>query len=147
MEDLLIFTYGSLMRGFGNHYTMLNANGEFVKEDSIKGVRLHAYCSSFPGATKGTENDFTKGEVYRVPRSGLIGLDRLESEGFFYHRHNMTTESGDEVQVYLLKKADVRGEHIESGCWRVHKQRFINNDRYEDSIRQWRKKLYYRIRR
>ena len=120
------------MRGLGNHLTMIRASGEFVKEDSIKGVRLHAYCSAFPGATKGQAEDSIKGEVYRIPKSGLKNLDRLESEGYFYHRHYMTTESGDKVQVYLLKKEDVRGEHIQSGCWREYRKDFIDNERYQD---------------
>jgi gamma-glutamylcyclotransferase (GGCT)/AIG2-like uncharacterized protein YtfP len=120
----LIFTYGSLMSGLGNHRVMQRAGGVLVSEkESITGMALRAYCSGFPGAyVSDNENHYTVGEVYEVDEAGLLVLDRLESEGYFYHRQNFTTKSGLEVQAYVLKKEDAKGKYIPSGDWRFYKE-------------------------
>lgn len=120
----LIFTYGSLMSGLGNHRVMQRAGGTLVSDnESIKGMALHAYCTAFPGAyVSGDDEHITLGEVYEVDEYGLYGLDRLESEGFFYHRQNFTTENGLEVQAYVLKKEDAKGKYIPNGDWRFYKK-------------------------
>lgn len=120
---MLIFTYGSLMSGLGNHSVMVNAGGRFIKEARIKGI-LRAYCSAFPGAYApegGTKDTLIKGEIYEVDAQGLARLDTLEGEGHFYHRKVTTTEEGDEVSVYLLEPSHHKGPLIMSGDWRKHK--------------------------
>ena len=117
----LIFTYGSLMSGLGNHVVMKRAQGAYVCDAQIKGLRLHAYCSSFPAAYRGEEDEVIKGEVYRVNKSGLAQLDQLEGEGHFYHRIPAKTVEGDDVQVYILI-GNTRGAHIPSGDWREFKR-------------------------
>lgn len=120
----LIFTYGSLMSGLGNHRVMQRAGGVLISEkESITGMALHSYCHGFPGAyVSGSEKHYTVGEVYEVDEIGLTALDRLESEGYFYHRQFFTTKNGLEVQAYVLKKEDVKGKFIPGGDWRFYKE-------------------------
>lgn len=116
-----VFTYGSLMRGFRNHTVMQRANGQFIKEAVIDGLQLRAYCQGFPCAVQ-LKGYAVSGEVYEVDDVGLMALDRLESEGSFYHRIKATTEEGDQVDVYILKPDDALGEVIPSGSWRTYKR-------------------------
>ena len=130
---MLIFTYGSLMRGLGNHSVMLGAGGRFIKEAQIKGI-LRAYCSFYPGAYApegGAKDTLIMGEIYEVDERGLKALDALESEGIFYHRKVVTTEEGDGVSVYLLESHKHRGPLIMSGDWRAHKAETDANSPYK----------------
>lgn len=124
-DTVNVFTYGSLMQGLGNHRVMQRAGGYFLGKASIKGVRLHAYCSSFPGACKGVEANSTHGEIYSVPKEGLKHLDALEGNGTFYTREFLSFkyEDGEEVEawIYLLPKHKCRGEFIENGDWRSYR--------------------------
>ena len=125
----LVFTYGSLMSGLGNHGVMMRAQGSYMCDAQIKGLRLHAYCGAFPAAYRGEDEEVVKGEVYRVNERGLAHLDRLESEGHFYHRVTMKTVQGDDVQVYILI-GNTRGAWIQSGDWRAYRK--------EVASRNWR---------
>lgn len=116
-----VFTYGSLKRGFGNHYVMLRAGGRYIGEDAV-GARLHAYCRAFPAAClDGTST--TWGEIYEVDATGLYFLDRLESEGSFYHRRVVKTFKGEDVSIYIMKEDEIKGEVIPSGVWEKRESR------------------------
>jgi len=115
-----IFTYGSLMEGFGNNIVMHKAGGVKVKETSIKGLVLHAYSWGFPAATYGESE--VHGEVYEVPQRGLWKLDELEGEGTFYHRVNFETTCGLKVQTYVIKSEEIRGAKIDHGSWKKYKE-------------------------
>ena len=113
-----VFTYGSLMRGMRNHRVMTEAGGRFIKEAKING-RMRAYCPAFPGVAEPSEK-VVVGEVYEVSEAGLWALDRLESEGSFYHRRTITTLAGDEVQAYFLNPDQMHGPLVDSGDWRAY---------------------------
>lgn len=99
-DEMLVFVYGTLKRGYGNHRLLTTA--EFVKEATLSGFEL--FDSGFPVATpaKNGDESFVRGEVFKIKRSvHLRSLDGLEGEGSMYHREVHTTEDGTEVSVYV----------------------------------------------
>ena len=107
----LVFVYGTLKRGFGNHGVMLDAGGEFVCE----GVT----ATPFPLVEQGLpfliflpgHGHRVKGEVYRVGDSrGWQQLDRLEGHPDFYRRRLIGVESAEgeiyEAWTYFVVERD-----------------------------------------
>ena len=77
----LVFVYGTLKKGFGNHHVLQGA--EFVGEATLPdGKMLH--LGAFPGLIPGNTRIF--GEVYRTTPHILQRLDRLEGHPSFYMR-------------------------------------------------------------
>ena len=94
----LLFVYGTLKRGLGNHRVMRDAGGEFIAtvrtEDPLPLVidRL-PYLLDLPGRGHRVE-----GELYRVESAeGWAHLDRLEGHPNFYRRSviAVVAESGE----------------------------------------------------
>ena len=78
-----IFVYGTLMRNY--HNNSLLAGCEYISEYIMPGYKL--YDSGFPAAAV-SPGDSVKGELWEIPDDGMVlaRLDRLESEGYLYHR-------------------------------------------------------------
>lgn len=84
-----IFVYGTLKKGYHNHYLLSEA--EFLQEKVLSGFKLYyAYGkNSFPVAMISSDGQFIAGEVYKIPendKNTIINLDRLEGNGFAYQR-------------------------------------------------------------
>jgi gamma-glutamylcyclotransferase (GGCT)/AIG2-like uncharacterized protein YtfP len=98
-----IFVYGSLMKGFHNHFLLEDAT--FIKNDSIN-ARLFTGNWHFPFITLDNAMDYkVHGEIYDV--DSLQSLDYLESyqgpeyeETNFYNRRQIHTNSVERVWVY-----------------------------------------------
>lgn len=110
----LCFVYGTLRRGFGNHWVMRRAGGQFVGEATsqtpfplvIDGL---PYLLDHPG-----EGLRVEGELYRIPDRGWKILDRLEGHPDFYRRRVerfVINESIIEAWAYFLAResAHLRG--------------------------------------
>jgi gamma-glutamylcyclotransferase (GGCT)/AIG2-like uncharacterized protein YtfP len=116
----LVFVYGTLMRGFGNHRVMRYAQGELQARATVPGELIH--LGGYPGfrrAPKGTVH----GEIYAVPPSGFGPLDSLEGVPNLYTRERIqaTTEDGQTVECWIYVYArDGRYAYgvLESGDWR-----------------------------
>jgi len=87
-----VFVYGSLKKGFGNHDLISNQNLEGA--DSVKGAFKMISLGGFPGVLGGERFDKSRISVesYLVDDNSLQDLDRLESEGDFYHRRVFVSE-------------------------------------------------------
>jgi gamma-glutamylaminecyclotransferase len=113
----LVFVYGTLKRGLGNHRVMQGAGGEFVTaartEDSfplvVDGL---PYLLDMPGCGHRVE-----GEVYRVSSDeGWARLDRLEGHPNFYRRRVITVLGEDGTRHEAWAYFVVRGvERLERG--------------------------------
>ena len=106
MPDLqLVFVYGTLKKGGGNHYLLKGS--KYLGEGHTKGY----YCwlkrgGSFPvvmDRPMGASSELAgkiKGEVYAVDLATLAALDRLESNGNMYHRRKVQVSLRDQLVVY-----------------------------------------------
>lgn len=92
----LVFVYGTLKRGFGNHRVMIEAGGEFVCEGMT--------ATPFPLVEQGLpfllfrpgHGHRVEGEIYRVDNlRGWKRLDQLEGHPDFYRRRLIDIESTD----------------------------------------------------
>lgn len=84
-----IFVYGTLKKGYHNHYLLSEA--EFLQEKVLSGFKLYyAYGkNSFPVAMLSNDGQSIVGEVYKISendKNTIINLDRLEANGLAYQR-------------------------------------------------------------
>lgn len=102
-----VFVYGTLKKGFHNHRCL---EGAVYVKDAILAKPFRMFdTGGFPVILPATENSpgyFPTGEIYELPESRageliLARLDRLESEGYMYHRKTVETMDGEEVSVYI----------------------------------------------
>lgn len=80
MENYLIFTYGTLMKGECRHHVL--SNSEFIGDAVLEDYAL-LELYSYPGAIK-KEGFKVYGEVYRVSKELKKELDYIEGEGYLY---------------------------------------------------------------
>ena len=114
METHLVFVYGTLKRGQGNHHWL--AEAVFLGESTLSGAVLHD-LGPFPMAIEG--EGAVQGEVYGVDAAGLARLDRLEGHPRLYGRRLMALADGRAAWVYLGRRRQVRNvPPIADGCWR-----------------------------
>ncbi|MGH7402957.1 MAG: gamma-glutamylcyclotransferase family protein [Candidatus Rokuibacteriota bacterium] len=115
----LLFTYGTLMRGFRLH-RLLEGRAEYVARGEVRAriIDLGSYPGAIPDAV-GTLH----GEVYRVLDTGLWAV--LDSaEGAQYHRREVTVRSEDgrelAASIYWYIGPLDRGVPVPGGDYRGH---------------------------
>lgn len=116
----LVFVYGSLKKGFGNH--RLLEKSECVAKGTIAG-RLYS-LGSYPGL-KDAVDERVHGEVYSVDDETLKSLDWLEGHPKMYERKEVwvqlpeATGEDDAVQAWTyFYNGNVDNRHyIRSGVW------------------------------
>jgi gamma-glutamylcyclotransferase (GGCT)/AIG2-like uncharacterized protein YtfP len=95
-----VFVYGTLKRGFGNHFLLNNAT--FVGEYTTKPM-YRLFASGLPFLSEGG-NKAIKGEVYAVDDATLAALDRLEGHPNAYRREAVKLEGfADPVVAYFFQ--------------------------------------------
>lgn len=115
----LLFTYGTLMRGFRLHH-LLDGRALLVGPGQVTGRIID--LGSYPGAVADRDGAL-RGEVYRVTEPAL--WSRLDSvEGPQYHRREVAvrTEDGREMAAWIywyIGPLD-RGVPIPGGDYRAH---------------------------
>lgn len=91
----LVFVYGTLKRGRGNHYRLTGA--EFIGPAETRG-RHRLFVSGLPFLVEGTRENpgkhRVKGELYHVDADTMAGLDRLEGHPHFYERRLVRVTPG-----------------------------------------------------
>ena len=116
MSPDLVFVYGTLKRGCGNHGTMQSAGGEFVGQAvTVENFPLVVdglpYLIDFKGC-----GHQVHGEIYRVPdASGWQILDRLEGHPRFYRRRVIVCEVDGvqkETWTYFIQSEIGRFAHL-----------------------------------
>lgn len=122
---MLMFVYGSLMKGFPNHYLLEKA--EFITTAKIKGL-LYSLPYGYPALVDGDEWAF--GEVYNVDDETLKAVDNLEGyneDGInnLYDRikADAAFENGAIAKVFIYKycnrdEVEEIGTLVHSGDWR-----------------------------
>lgn len=115
----LVFVYGTLKRGYGNHDVMKMAGGEFLGEDKLQRHQMYTN-GAFPMIVPGLAARCVRGEVFAV--NSLRGLDQLEGyreddpEGSMYMRQEVELKSGRRVWTYVWnRKIEENAERIASG--------------------------------
>jgi gamma-glutamylcyclotransferase (GGCT)/AIG2-like uncharacterized protein YtfP len=117
----LLFTYGTLMRGFRLH-RLLTGRAEFFTRGRVRARIID--LGSYPGAVPDPDPDATlHGEVYRVADPALWAV--LDSaEGPQYHRREVTVRSEDgrelAASIYWYIGPLDRGVPIPGGDYRAH---------------------------
>jgi gamma-glutamylcyclotransferase (GGCT)/AIG2-like uncharacterized protein YtfP len=115
----LLFTYGTLMRGFRLH-RLLDGRARYIGRGQVKGriIDLGSYPGALPDA-RGTLH----GEIYRIVDPALwTALD--SAEGARYHRGEVTVRSEDgrdlAARIYWYIGPLDRGVPIPGGDYRAH---------------------------
>lgn len=107
INRVLIFVYGTLLKGFGNHMRWLQGpEVKFISNDAIL-AKMYTAHWGFPHIRLSkSEADKVFGEIYEVPITLVTeGLDHLEGysptrKDNLYNRKSVITLSGHEVFVY-----------------------------------------------
>ena len=116
-DSKLLFVYGSLRKGLGNHSFLRHENvsylGNFVTEPEWTMYSL----GGFPALTEGGDTAIV-GELYSVPEDVYRAIERLEGYPSFYQRKSLTTPLG-EAEVYYITDLDKYGRDdvVECGDW------------------------------
>ena len=84
MQKELLFVYGTLKKGFCNHYFL--ADAEFLgKAETLEKYALYLK-GSIPYVIKQPPISHIKGEVYKVDLKTLKEIDELEGHPYLYFR-------------------------------------------------------------
>ena len=95
---MLVFVYGTLKKGFGNH-TLL-ASSKFLGTDVVKDHTL-IQSPGFPYMVE-SKGSQARGEVYEVDERIVRYLDALEGYPVHYQKKEIQTEEGRKVFTYYL---------------------------------------------
>jgi len=112
---MIVFVYGTLRKGQGNHYLMQGA--EFLGEARTTPHWKMVSLGPFPGVIPGSGS--IVGELFKVDPPAMARLDRLEGAPRFYHRKSVTLTDGRSAIMYVLTHAGRYADHepITSGDW------------------------------
>lgn len=110
-KNILVMTYGTLMRGKYNYPYMESAGGEFIDEVISKNsnFQMVGVGNAFPGIISG-KSQF-KGELFSVPLEGVTQvLDYLEGYPVMYDRgfievKSLTSNKEYKALVYILTQS------------------------------------------
>jgi len=95
----LLFTYGTLMRGYGLH-AVLAPGSRLLGEGTVRGVLLD--LGRYPGLIEGRGR--VRGEVYRLDGAELLPiLDREEGYNFQRRRAVVTLAGGRRAWAWLYR--------------------------------------------
>jgi len=95
----LIFAYGTLKKGFGNHSLLAGATDLGSTQTQSRRYRMIS-LGGFPAVYK-TGKCAIEGELYEVENSTLERLDVLESNELFYRRELVPLANGLEAWMYI----------------------------------------------
>lgn len=118
----LIFVYGTLKKGFGNHRVM--GDSKLLGEVNIKGFRMYS-LGGYPALTLG--NNEIKGEVYEVTdENTLKNIYRLEgysgvrdSSSNWYDTTDVDTKYGKAELFYMKNENEFNNRPVVTdGIWK-----------------------------
>lgn len=117
----LIFVYGSLLSGLGNHRLLKTA--KFISKGKTLPHFTMISLGGFPGLLSGGKTSIV-GEVYQVDLKTRDQLDRLEGHPRWYVRTPITLADGMNVEVYVYPSNERSGHPIVvSGDWKAYHER------------------------
>ncbi len=113
--DILVFVYGTLLKGEANH--RLLAGARFIAEAATHAEYDLVDLGPYPAMTPGGATS-VRGEVYAIDAVALERLDLLESHPDFYRRVEITLNDGSRVFTYIMDPHKVVDyPRLESGRW------------------------------
>ncbi len=94
-EPQLVFVYGTLLRGYGNHARFLDGRSTFL--GAYTTAEPYAlFVADYPYVNKALPRTRIRGELYRVPVADMALLDALEEHPHDYCRERVVvTRDGD----------------------------------------------------
>jgi len=123
----LVFVYGTLLGGEGNHHILSHHNAKFVGTALCDGLGMCVTHGAFPYCTTAPDTAWSPigvvGEVYEVSRDCFESLDRLEGVPHHYTRVLRNIQVGDTtrlVWVYVITHVPTGARHI-GKSWRAWK--------------------------
>ena len=108
-----VFVYGTLKKGFGNHYLLSNSK---LLGDSYTKQAYDLYNLGYYPAMTDNGNYIIKGELYEVDKDTLYRLDMLEGEGYLYLRKKIEVYCNgisENCFTYIIKSKPQRYKSIE----------------------------------
>lgn len=126
MDKFRVFVYGTLLTGEHNNCIMSSGyygQANKLGEDSINGFKMYS-LGGFPAIIPGQQEDWIIGEVWEVDEEVFESLDALEGYPTMYNRVQVITEYG-QAWVYTMTVANDRWHPIESGSWKQHKAKLL----------------------
>ena len=133
MKKEIIFVYGTLKRGFGNHMLLSRKSTKFLGKATVKNHFLVALSAYIPGMSQCAQKkekeskvwSYVSGELYEIDQETLKEVDVLE--GFsenrscnLYTRERIvaTKENGEEIScwAYLYYESENAKVKLEEGA-------------------------------
>jgi gamma-glutamylaminecyclotransferase len=117
-----VFVYGTLKRGFPNHWLMKDGGGKYRGIGRTLPEFTMISLGVYPGVVPGGETSI-RGEIYDVDKSLLDQLDHLEGHPTFYQRVQVVLEDQTHAWMYLLPQSFIYVHNkkewpvVESGQW------------------------------
>lgn len=116
----LVFVYGSLKKGFHNHWLLDKPDTKFIDDaSSIAPNYAMVSLGSYPGLILG--NQRVSGELYEVSEDTFHSLDRLEGHPYVYKREQVRFKTVGkkviEAWVYLFKDTDDHRSKTLTNCF------------------------------
>ncbi|WP_456402146.1 gamma-glutamylcyclotransferase family protein [Persephonella sp.] len=107
----LIFVYGTLRKGFGNHRLLENA--EFLGIGRTK-EKYKMTANGIPFVSKNEPVSYIIGEVYKIDDKTLKRLDELEGHPDWYKREKVKIilETGKEVEAWIYFNEVSEGKYL-----------------------------------
>ena len=117
----LVFVYGTLKQGHGNHkYYLMDNNAVQFRGDHVTNPNYTmVHLGGFPGVLD-TGNTAITGEIYSITNTVFARLDRLEGYPSMYTRKEIETPYGNAwIYIYNTNRPESFNEFIvESGVWK-----------------------------
>lgn len=116
----LVFVYGTLRKNHGNNHYLAGQEFLGVVKAPKRGIMIH--LGGFPACNFDEPLHEIEGEIYKIDRTCLAALDRLEGVPDFYSRITLNFPAIGPVWTYAFSKGAVDIERhrqiIPSGVWR-----------------------------
>ena len=110
----LIFVYGTLRKGQGNH--RLLERSKFIRNAKTK-LRYALYGNGVPFLSRTKAVSQITGEVYSIDNATLSRLDELEGHPDMYKREQaeVVLQNGTELNAWIYFHDTAHGDVIQSG--------------------------------
>lgn len=127
----MVFVYGSLKAGFGNHHLLEGRGDVGIIGDAVTVTPQWWMLSlrAYPGVVKLPPSYLTKhhgyniiGELYEVSDTVLGDLDTLEGNGSFYRRELVELDIGEEETVQAWMYVLISSYSIRAGLLRLENE-------------------------